>query len=105
MDADHLPSLHEMIKPDGMPLIPFRECPKCGKESMEMLGLCPTCEEAKGENGEPAKYKTKFVCKECSYSERSEKHMVIWLQEMGVNFGNQPKKDLGVRTITDEGIK
>lgn len=104
-DARKYPSIAEMEKEDGSPLVPLQKCPKCEKYSMEMFGLCPTCEDAKGENGEPGKYKTKFVCKECSYSERSEKHMVIWLQEMGVDFGNQTKKELGVRTITDEGIK
>jgi len=105
LDANHIPSPHEMMNPDGTPKVPLKKCPKCGKDAMEIFGLCPTCEDAKGENGEPAKYKTKFVCKECTYSERSEKHMVIWLQEMGVEFGNQSKKELGVKTITDEGIK
>jgi len=104
-DANHLPAPHEMIRPDGMPIIPLQKCPKCGKDSMEIFGLCPTCEDAKGENGEPGKYKTKFVCKECSHFEKSEKHMVIWLQEMGVEFGNQSKKDLGIKTITDDGLK
>lgn len=104
-DADNIPELKDMKSADGMLMIPLQKCNKCGKESMEIFGLCPTCEDAKGENGEPGKYKTKFVCTQCSYSERSEKHMVIWLQEMGVEFGNQSKKELGVRTITDDGIK
>jgi len=104
-DSSNLPTPNEMVFADGTPMIPLQKCPKCGKDSMEIFGLCPTCEDAKGENGEPAKYKTKFVCKECSYSERSEKHMVIWLQEMGVDFGNQSKKELGIKTITDDGIK
>lgn len=104
-EADHLPKLQEVIGNDGMPLVPLQKCHKCGKDSMEIFGLCPTCEDAKGENDEPGKYKTKFVCKECGYSERSEKHMVIWLQEMGVEFGSQTKKELGVKTITDEGVK
>lgn len=104
-DANHLPAPHEMMKPDGMPMIPLQKCPKCGKDSMEIFGLCPTCEDAKGENGEPGKYRTKFMCKECSHSEKSEKHMVTWLMEMGVEFGNQSKESLGVKTITDNGIK
>jgi hypothetical protein len=105
LDADHLPAPHEMMKPDGMPEIPLRRCPKCGQESMQIFGLCPTCEDAKGENGEPGKYRTKFMCTECKHEERSEKHMVIWLQEMGVDFGNQSKKALGIKTITNDGIK
>ena len=104
-DANHLPAPHEMMTPDGRHLIPLQKCPKCSQESMEMFGLCPTCEDAKGENGEPGKYKTKFVCKECSHFERSEKQMVIWLQEMGVEFGNQSKKELGIKTVTDGGVK
>lgn len=104
-EANHLPAPHEMKSEDGIPIVPLQQCPQCGMPSMEIFGLCPSCEDAKGENGEPAKYKTKFVCKECLYSEKSEKHMVIWLQEMGVEFGNQTKKELGVKTITDDGIK
>jgi len=104
-DVDHLPSPQEMKGSDGTSMIPLQKCPKCGKDSMEIFGLCPTCEDAKGENGEPGKYKTKFVCKECSHFEKSEKHMVIWLQEMGVEFGNQTKKELGIKTITDGGTK
>lgn len=104
-NADHLPSPREMMKPDGMPVIPLRDCPKCGQNSMQIFGLCPTCKDAKGENGEPGKYKTKFMCTECKHEEKSEKHMVIWLQEMGVDFGNQSKKELGIKTITDDGIK
>lgn len=104
-EADHLPKLQQIIKDDGTPLVPLQKCPECGKDSMEIFGLCPTCEDAKGEKGEPGKYRTKFICKECAYSERSEKHMVMWLQEMGVDFGNQTKKELGVKTITDEGVK
>jgi hypothetical protein len=105
LDADHLPAPNEMKTADGEPIIPLQKCPKCGKDSMEIFGLCHTCEDAKGENGEIGKYKTKFVCKKCSYSEKSEKYMVIWLQKMGIDFGNQSKKELGVKTITDDGIK
>jgi hypothetical protein len=99
-DADHLPAPHEMKKEDGMPMIPLRKCPKCEKDAMQIFGLCPDCEDSEG-----GKYETKFECSECHYSEKSEKHMVLWLQEMGVDFGNQSKKELGIKTITDEGLK
>ena len=104
-DADHLPAPHEMKSENGMPVIPLTKCPKCGKDSMEMLGLCHTCEDAKGENGEIGKYKVKFECKECHFQEKSEKPMVLWLQEMGVDFKMISKKNLGIKTITDDGIK
>ena len=99
-DADHLPAPHESVRPNGEPAIPLRECPKCGKKSMQIFGLCPTCKDSEG-----GKYKTKFECSECHYTEKSEKHMVTWLQEMGVEFGNQSKESLGVKTITDNGVK
>lgn len=99
-DADHLPAPHEMIKKDGMPMIPLRKCPKCEKDAMQIFGLCPTCKDSEG-----GKYRTKFLCTECQYSEKSEKHMVLWLQEMGVDFGAQSKESLGIKTITDTGLK
>jgi len=103
--ADRLPAPHEMKKEDGAPLIPLRRCPQCGKDAMQMFGLCPTCEDAKGENGEIGKYKVKFECKECQFQEKSDKPMVLWLREMGVDFGMMSKKNLGIKTITDDGEK
>jgi len=104
-DADHLPAPHEMVRENGTPIIPLRKCPRCGKEAMQMFGLCHTCKDAEGENGEIGKYKVKFECKECQFQEKSDKPMVLWLQEMGVDFGMMSKKNLGIKTITDDGIK
>jgi hypothetical protein len=100
LDVDHLPAPHETYKEDGTPAIPLRECPKCREKSMHLFGLCPTCTDSEG-----GKYRTKFVCSLCQYEEKSEEHMVIWLRKMGVEFGNQSKKELGIKTITDDGIK
>jgi len=99
-DADHLPAPHESVRPDGEPAIPLVECPKCGKKAMQIFSICPDCKDS-----ENKKYKTKFKCTKCPHEEKSEKHMVTWLQEMGVEFGNQSKESLGVKTITDNGIK
>ena len=99
-NVDHLPAPHKMKSPDGRLIIPLRKCPKCEKDAMQIFGLCPTCKDSEG-----GKYRTKFVCNECQYADKSEKHMVTWLQEMGVDFGNQPKKELGIKTITDDGVK
>lgn len=95
--ADHLPSVSESMADIG---IPNMECPSCKKKTFQIFGLCPTCKDS-----EEGKYKTKFECSECHYSEKSEKHMVRWLQEMGIDFGNQSKKSLGIKTITDKGVK
>ena len=99
-DADHLPAPHETMRPDGEPVIPLLECPKCGKKAMQIFSICPDCKDS-----ENKKYKTKFKCTKCPHEEKSEKHMVIWLQEMGVDFGTQSKESLGLKTITDQGVK
>lgn len=104
-DANRIPTPYKMVKENGTPIIPLKKCPKCGQDAMQMFGLCRTCEDAKGENGEVGKYKVKFECTKCHFKERSEKPMVIWLQEMGVDFSNQSKKELGIKTITDTGLK
>ena len=104
-DADHLPAPHEMKKENGTPIIPLRICSQCGKEAMQMFGLCRTCKDAEGENGEIGKYKVRFECMECHFKEKSEKPMVIWLQEMGVDFGMMSKKNLGIKTVTNDGLK
>jgi len=47
-----------------------------------------------------------WACLQCGkYKDRSEKAMVTWLEEFGVDFGNQSKKSLGIQTMTDEGVK
>ena len=104
-DADHLPAPHEMKKEDGTPIIPLKKCPQCGKKAMEMFGLCRNCKDAEGEDGKSGKYKVRFKCKECHFQEKSEKPMVIWLQEMGVDFKSISKNALGIRIITNDGIK
>lgn len=92
MQGNHLPAPHEMA--------PARICPKCGKKTFEIFGLCPTCQESEG-----GKFRTLFECSDCHHKEKSEKPMVVWLQEMGVDFRTQSKSSLGIKTITDEGSK
>jgi len=84
----------------GPPLIPPIECPTCKKISFFLHPLCRTCKEA-----EAGKYKTIFRCSECSFSEKSEKALVVWLREKNIPFPTGTKVSLGIKTLTDEGLK
>jgi len=76
------------------------ECPSCHKRSLVLHGLCRSCKDA-----EDGKYKTMLRCGECGYSQRSEDPIVTWLDKLGIEFGTQTKESLGIKTVTDEGIK
>ena len=97
--ASRLPTPEESAKenPQGQFSI---LCPKCNKKSYIILGLCKSCKDAEG-----GKYKTMFRCYECKHEEKSTEHMVVWLQRLGIDFSTQSKKSLGIKTLTDEGIK
>ena len=96
------PAPHEMVAENGFPLIPKRVCPVCGQETVELHSICGGCADAEG-----GKFKTLWKCSvsECSFKEKSGKPLVVWLQEMGIDFGNQTKKSLGIKTITDDGLE
>ena len=117
-DADHLPAPHEMKNEGGKFIVPRKDCPQCGKKDSMMLGpLCLTCEDAKGEDGAPGKYKSMYQCGEkdkdgkivpetgCGYKERFEKHFVQICNELGVDFKGGTKESMGIRTYTDNGLK
>jgi len=95
----HLPTAEESARdnPDS-PLVQI--CPKCGKKSYFLHGLCRNCKDSEG-----GKYKTIFKCYECHHEEKSKEPMVVWLDRLGVDFKSQTKKSLGIETITDDGIK
>lgn len=97
--VNHLPSPEESAKADPLNKL-TTICPKCGKRSYVIYGLCKSCKDA--ENGI---YKTMFKCYECQYQVKSKEPIVIWMQRLGIEFGTQSKESLGVRTITDEGVK
>lgn len=99
-EMNHSPAPHEMKNPDGTPSIPLRKCSQCGMEAMQLFGLCSSCEDAEG-----GKYKTLFECQVCHFKEKSEKQMLVWLRELGIEFGSQSKRSLGIKTVTDEGVK
>lgn len=98
--GNHLPAPHEMVNDTGKRVIPLQKCPRCSNDSLEIFALCNTCSESEG-----GKYKTKFSCILCKYEEKSEKFMTQWLNEWGVEYDVQSKESLGIKTITDDGIK
>lgn len=113
MGADHLPSPQEMKDDQGNYVMPRDKCPKCGKEGAIIIHpICPTCEKS-----EKGKYFTELFCGErdkegvliqgtgCGYSEVSTKRYSQWLTEKNPNWRGGMKKDLGVKTVTDDGLK
>lgn len=91
-EVDHLPTPQETG--------PFFKCPKCDKETLLILGLCGTCKDAEG-----GKFKTKLECGDCGFKELSQKFVVQVLNEHGFDFKTQTKRSLGIKTLTDEGVK
>lgn len=79
---------------------PQRSCPQCGMETFLLLGLCASCKDAEG-----GKYRSTWKCAQCGYQEKSPKAITTWLDELGIDFGSQSKKSLGIDIVTDEGVK
>jgi hypothetical protein len=98
MDADRLPTVADKLAEKGITI----KCPKCEKPTYRMFGICPSCSDS--ENG---KYATKFICSECGGMEKSVKPVAVWLDVLGIDPGERmiSKEMLGIKTITDEGIK
>ena len=94
---DHLPTPGESVREN--PKL-AQICPKCGERTYYVRDLCRGCKEAEG-----GKYKTKLECFKCHYTERSEEPSVVWLGRWKIDFGMQTKASLGIKTVTDEGIK
>jgi hypothetical protein len=110
-DANHLPSPHEMKNDKGMFIIPRKDCPHCGrKEGLSLKSLCRSCIDSEG-----GKYNTMYSCEEvgpdgkpigCGFkSDKSEKFMSQIMTELNPDWDGGIKKDLGIKTITDEGLK
>ena len=101
--VDHLPSPSEITKDDGKFIIPRRACPKCGTaQSLVLVSLCPSCEASEG-----GKYHSAWRCmtKDCGYMEKSNKFLTQVLTDLGIEFQTGSKKDMGIKTITDDGVK
>ena len=103
-DANHFPAPHEMTDATNRFVVPRKDCPSCPdfeeKQSMILTAICRSCEDAEG-----GKYKTMWQCQRCKYKEKSEKVFIQWLNELGIEIPNGPKVALGIKTITDEGLK
>ena len=111
--ANHLPSPAEMKDQAGKFIVRRKDCPQCGrKESMQLVALCQTCEDA-----EHGKYKTMWLCggkdlngnfipgSGCEAKDKSPKFYTQWMTEMGIEIPTGPKKDFGIQTMTDKGLK
>jgi hypothetical protein len=98
-DVDHLPTPEESAREN--PQSPFLQiCPKCGRNTYLLKGLCGGCKDSEG-----GKYKSIRSCMDCKHQEKYEKPMVVWLEELGIDFSTQTKKSLGIQTVTDDGVK
>lgn len=97
--GNHLPTPEEsaMANPNN-PLVLI--CPNCGKKSYVINSICQTCKEAK--NG---KYRTLLMCYECHHSEKSSKWISQIIEEAGLDLPSGMKQYLGIKILTDEGLK
>jgi len=97
--VNHLPTPQESAKENPHhPLVQI--CPECGKKAYTLRGLCRSCKDAEG-----GIYRTMFECFECKHKERSKEPMVVWLDRLGIDFKTQSKASLGIKTLTDAGLK
>jgi hypothetical protein len=112
--ANHLPSPSEMKTSQGTYVIPRRNCPKCGKEnSFRLDPLCQSCEDAEG-----GKYKSMWFCGEmergtktlisgtgCGHKEPSKDSITKYKVEHGMEVEVGFKKEIGMDTRTEQGLK
>lgn len=101
-DANRIPLPHEMTLPTGKFVVPRKDCPKCGKsDSVVLTSVCGKCEEFK------QGYRSSWSClsKGCDYKELSTRSYGSWLDELVPNWESGMKKDMGIQTRTDEGLK
>ena len=98
-DIDHPPTFMDDAKQNpNSPWVII--CPKCNEKSYVIHPICRGCKDS--ENG---KYKTMFLCFRCNHKDRSEKPFIKWLNELGIEIPEGMKQRLGIRTVTDEGLK
>jgi len=111
-EANHLPAPYEMVGSNGMPIIPRKDCPQCGrKDGLSLKSICPSCTDSEG-----GKYHTMYSCEEfgsftgkpigCGFkTEKSEMFMVQRMSELNPNWQSGMKADMGIKTVTDDGLK
>src|SRR3972149_5035898 len=107
-EADHLPSPSEMKDDKGAFILPRKDCPKCGKkDSFVLSSICPSCKDS-----DVGKFKSGWKCDErtggCGYiGDKSEKFFQQRMKDEypDIEIPNGSKLSLGIRTITDTGLK
>ena len=95
----HLPTPEESAKdnPDSPWVF---ACPICHEKSYVLQKICKECKDSEG-----GKYKTKFVCYKCKHMEKSEKYLVQWAKELNIELKSGMIREMGIKTITDKGLK
>lgn len=110
-DGGHMPAPHEMKNNMGNFVVPRRDCPNCGrKDGLSLKSICPSCTDS-----ESGKYHTMYSCEEigsegkligCGFkTDKSEKFMAQRISEENPDWEGGMKKDMGISTITDDGVK
>ena len=103
-EARRLPSSeYRGSKEDGF-VSPSKPCPQCGKPAL-LLSICPSCKESEG-----GKFKSGYVCNKntggCGLiDEKTEEWITKRLKRMGIEFPTGMKQDIGIGTITNDGVR
>lgn len=108
-----LPAPHEMVdEKTGEFIIPRKDCPQCGrKDGLSLKSICPSCTDSEG-----GKYHTMYSCEEfgaftgkpigCGFkTEKSEMFMAQRMSEENPDWQGGMKADMGIKTVTDDGLK
>ena len=99
--TNKMPAPHESTDKNGKLVIPRKTCTECNEvESMALHSLCKSCTDSEG-----GQFKTMWLCGKCGAKEKSNKFLVQWLDELGVEFSDGTKQDMGIKTVTDNGIR
>jgi len=103
-EASVLPRAQDISNGKNNFYIPRKDCPVCKAEkSLILVSLCPTCKDAEG-----GKYHSAWRCdnKECMATiDKSEKFITQALKDLGQEVPTGTKEELGIKTLTDEGVK
>ena len=98
-DVNHLPSPEESARM-GQYAGPTKDCNQCSGK-MLLTPLCNSCTDAEG-----GKYKTAWICMENKdHKEKSEKFFTQILNELGMEIPEGMKQAIGIKTLTNDGLK
>lgn len=97
---DHLPSPSEMKNESGEFIVPRKDCSNCGG-TMVLGPICPSCKDAEG-----GKYRSGYKCEACQFvDEKTHEFFTQRLSRMGVEIPEGMKQAMGIKTLTDDGLK